>query len=451
MEEVPSAKAFFFQQFADLLTQSNVLDASVQRQLWQWLQAAGAVEQANREPAEYCLRCLISHQIEQACVQLAAKFGARHGFTRSDLLPFVLDDQLPISKRQVSTSYRSLACQILQTFNPDKAGLSTWVVRQVRHHPELRVFLRERGVYLATDWGILNDTQPDQLRRILAEFHALTPTEIEFAYHLLRGYHAVYRHDRLQRRQLGQLRGKETCVPPTLDQLTRIADFVQIQLALTFSPEEMLSKLQSLAAQLRQYRLHRLGAPLPTIPIEHTNAPPIIEKPAPEFDPDCSEEQEFLTFYRDQVISCLDQALEQAINDRVAYLQRKNAPMVQPFLTALELFHCRGQSMGEIAPQVGLQAQYQVTRLMKLQELRASVRAKLLQCLLNCILDQAKQYTDPSHLQTLNQTLAAVLDEQISTLLQQAETEAAVAKRRPLKSLFARRLCHYLDIRKNTL
>lgn len=433
VKEVPIAKAFFFQQFADLSTQPNVSDAPIRRQLWQWLQAEDTAVRLNREPAEYCLRCLISHQIEQACIQLEAKFGARHGFTRFDLLPFVLDDELPISKRQISTSYRSLASQILQTFNPDRAGLSTWVMRQVRHHPELKAFLREHGVYLATDWGILNDTQPDYLRRILAEFHALTLTEIEFAYHLLRGYHSVYRQDRLQKRQQGLLKGKETCAPPTLDQLTRIGHYLQTQVGLTFSHNGILSKLQTLALQVRQYRLHRLGGPLPATSTDQLQAQSnVIEVQAPRADSDLDDEQQFLKFYRIQIVKCLDQSLEQVTHERIAYLKRKNAPMVQPFLTALELFHCRGQSMGEIAPQVGLQAQFQVTRLMKLKEFRANVRARLMQLLLDCVLDQAKRYTDPIHLQTLNHTLEAVLEEEVSTLLQQAETEAAVAKQRPL-------------------
>ena len=448
VEEVPIAKAFFCQQFADLFTQSKASDALIQKRLWQWTQAEGAATKTNQQAAEYCLRCLISHQIEQVCIQLEAKFGARHGFTRFDLLPFVLDDQLPARKRRVSTSYRSLACQILQTFNPDRAGLGTWVMRQVRHHPELRAFLRERGVYLATDWGILNDARPEHLRRILAEFYWLTPTEIEFAYHLLHGYHTVYRHDRLQKRQLGLLKGKETCAPPTLDQLTRIAQYLQTQLSLTFSAEALLSKLQILAAQLRQYHLHRLGGSLPTTSTDQPNAPSVVAEPqAPESDLDRNDEQEFLEFYREEVVRCLDRSLEQVTNDRVTYLRRKKTSLVQPFLIALQLFHCRGQSMGEIAPQIGLQAQFQVTRLMKLKEFRANVRSNLLQLLFDSILDQAKRYTDPNYLQTLNDILEAALDEQVSTLMQQAEAEAAVAKQRPLKSLFARRLCHYLDTR----
>lgn len=448
VEEVAIAKAFFQERFAV----EAISHTRIQRELLQLLRTGSA----NQQEAELCLRCFISQQIEQVCVQLESKFGTWHGFTRYDLFPFVLDDDLSVSQRSSSecvfTQYQSLACQILQTFNPDRAGLSTWVMRQVRHHPELRAFLHEHGVYLSTDWGILNDTQPEQLRRILAEFYTLTPVEIESAYQLLRGYHAIYRHDRLQKRQQGLLRGRETCTPPTSDQLTRIAHYLQAQLALTVSPEGILSKLQALAAQLRQYRLHCRGGPLPTTSLdEERNRQEGFEPPAPEFDLELDDEQEFLTFYRNQLVNCLDQALEQATNDRVTYLQRKKVPMVQPFLTALQLFHCQGQSMGEIAPQIGLKAQYQVTRLMSLGTFRANVQSKLLPLLFDRVLPQAQRYTDPDQLQSLTPILKAVLEEQVSILIQQAETEAAVARQSPLTSLFARRLCHYLDTRNDTL
>jgi predicted RNase H-like nuclease len=115
---------------------------------------------------------------------------------------------------------------------------------------------------------------------------------------------------------------------------------------------------------------------------------------------------------------------------------------------ALHLFHCQGQSMGEIAPQIGLQAQFQVTRLMKLKEFRTSVRSKLLQMLLESVIDKAKTYADPSHLQHLNQQIEADLNEDISIIMQQSEAEAAVAKHCPLRSLFAQRLCDYLNTRR---
>lgn len=446
VEEVAIAKDFFQQRFG---TDQPISDASIQRELLQlW---HGEANSADRQRAEWCLRCFISQQIEQVCVQLEVKFGARHGFTRYDLLPFVLDDNLrtqPSSKssnRQISTQYRSLTTEILETFDLDRAGLSTWTTRQVRHHRELRAFLHEHGVLLATDWGILNDTSPNLLRSILAEFYNLTSTEITPAYYLLQSYHEVYRYDRLQQRQLGRLNNREVCAAPSPKQLRRVAEALPADIVPMRSPEYILSQLQTIASQLRQYRLHRLSKTLPTESLDQPKAAATAATmPTPEAEIDL-EEEKFLTFYREQVLKCLDEAIAQATCDRLTYLQRKKAKAAQQFLTALELFHCQGQSMTEISAQVGLKAQFQVTRLLKLKEFRANVRSRLLQLLFHSVLDKAKAFTDPAKLQTLNQRIEVVLDEHITTLIQQAETEAAVAKQHPPTSLFARRLCHHLD------
>jgi hypothetical protein len=445
VEEVASAKAFFQDRFAAV---QPIADTLIQRELQLLRESANSDD---RQQAEWCLRCFISQQIEQVCVQLELKFGSQRGFNRHDLFPFVLDDSAGAAQRcpkgQVATQYRSLSSEILQTFDVNRAGLSTWVTRQVRHHRELRRFLQEHGVYLATDWGILNDTSPELLQTVLAEFYVLTEAEITPAYHLLQAYHQVYRHDRLQQRQLGRLQGRAVCTAPSPEQLTRIAGYLQEQglSSSSLSPEHILAQLQTIASQLRQYQLHRFGKTLPTESLDQPGAETIADEiPAAEPEPE-QEEENFLTFYRKQMLTCLDQSLAQVTHDRFIYLQRKKTAAAKQFLTALELFHCRGQSMNEIAPQVGLQKQFQVTRLLKLKEFRANVRSRLLQLLLRSVQDQAKAYTDPTRLQKLNQQIETILEEHVTVLIQEAVSEAAVAKRRPLCSLFARRLCHHLD------
>jgi predicted RNase H-like nuclease len=444
VEEVASARAFFQDRFAAV---QSISDALIQRELQLLRESTNS---ADRQQAEWCLRCFISQQIEQVCVQLELKFGSQHGFSRHDLFPFVLDDSGGAAERfpkeQVATQYRSLSSEILQTFDANRAGLSTWVTRQVRHHRELRRFLQEHGVYLATDWGILNDSSPELLRTVLTEFYVLTVAEVTPAYHLLQAFHQVYRHDRLQQRQLGRLQGRAVCTAPSLEQLTRIACYLQEQgMSSSLSHENILAQLQTIASQLRQYRLHRFGKPLPTQSLNQLETETIPAE-IPDADSELDQEEEnFLTFYREQMLTCLDQSLAKVTHDRFIYLQRKKAAAAEQFLTALELFHCQGQSMNEIAPQVKLQKQFQVTRLLKLKEFRANVRSRLLQLLLSSVRDQAKTYTDPTRLQKLNQQIETILEEHITVLIQQAESEAAVAKRFPLDSLFARRLCHHLD------
>jgi hypothetical protein len=448
VEEMASAKAFFQDRFAAV---QPIADTLIQRELQLLRESANSDD---RQQAEWCLRCFISQQIEQVCVQLELKFGSQHGFNRHDLFPFVLDDPGGAERRcpkgQVATQYRSLSSEILQTFDANRAGLSTWVTRQVRHHRELRRFLQEHGVYLATDWGILNDTSPELLQTVLAEFYVLTEAEITPAYHLLQAYHQVYRHDRLQQRQLGRLQGRAVCTAPSPQQLTRIAGYLQEQglSSSSLSPEHILAQLQTIASQLRQYRLHRFGKTLPTESLDQPGAETIADEiPAAEPEPE-QEEENFLKFYREQMLTCLDQALAQVTHDRCIYVKRKKTSAeAEHFLIALKLFHCQGQSMGKIAPQVGLQEQYEVTRLLELRQFRANVRSHLLQLLLSSVQDQARAYTDldPTRLQRLNQQIEAILEEHITVLIQEAASEAAVAKRRPLDSLFARRLCHHLD------
>jgi hypothetical protein len=247
IEEVDSAKAFFQQQFPEMVSKTDVTDAAIQRQLLDLLSDASNASSGDGTShlmAERCLRCFISSQIEQVCIQLEAKFGSEHGFTRYDLFPFVLDD-VGEARSQSSAgrgnprSYQSFAAEILRTFDPKRSSLPTWTSRLVKHHREINTFLLDRGVYMVSDWAILNNITPSQLRRIFAEFHNLTPSEIQHASILLESYHAVYRRDRLKQRGTG-IKGQ--CLPPTIDQLQQIAQLLNQKANRTFSPEAIMTK-----------------------------------------------------------------------------------------------------------------------------------------------------------------------------------------------------------------
>lgn len=465
-EEIPEAKAFFLAHFPQFASGHDVPELFIQRQLWHWVRGEECDGDTCRQTlAELCLRCYISKQIEQACIHLAAKFGIHHGFTRYDLFPFVLTDvAVGESRRGRSTeeeamnsfppstpgtsTYKSLATEILQSFNPERGSLSTWTVRLVKHHRELKAFLLEHGVYLVSDWAILNDTTPEQLARILAEFHQRTVGEIQWASILLESYHAIYRCARLTS---DRTRNQGQCRLPTTEQLQEIAQKVYLKTHQMLSAQEVMHRLQELAELLRQYRLSVRRGLLPTESLDDPNFP---KKTHLQFyndwiDTDESDKLqiEFLYIYRQQFIQCLDQALKQVISDRITYLQRKKANKYQQFITALQLFHCQGTAMGEIAPRIGLQAQYQVSRLLKLKQLRADVGQKMLQALLDSILEQAKTFVDPERSLTLNQKqVEAALDEEIARIIQEAEVESEVNSNRnsPLKSLFSRRLCRSL-------
>ncbi len=422
----------YLHEHPDWIEQAEVSDAAIQRELWQQFRSGD-------DRAELCLRCFISYQVDQVCRNLSLKFGNRNGFTYSDVLPFVLDDD----GRAQKSEYRSLWKTVLQSFNPTKAALSTWVSLQVRQHSELRRFLLEHGVYLVSDWAILNDTNPKQLRQTLGEAYQVSETEIEYTAELLYSFHAIYREDRLKARLSG---AKQLCQPPSVEQLERMSIDLADRTQKTVNPETILKQLNAIAHKLRRARIMARGGAIDTLSIDQPEMRPVVEQiqSAPEDD----EASEFLKFYQDQFSTCIDAAIAQVIPTVLENFQRKRKPVEHSFLTALHLFHCQGKSMSEIAPQVGLKKQYEVTRLLKLTDLRADIRQRSLLNLRDRVMDKVKFYADVDRLQQLEQHVDSILGEQLSSVIEEAEAEAqSPIRNQPLRGLFARRLCHYLASR----
>ena len=431
-EDVQSAKDFFFEQFPQWEESPELSDIQIQRHLLE------LVRVDKSEMAQWCLRCFISHQIHRVCQQLAEQFGRERGFTERDLLPLVLDDIPPSFKS--NSSYRSLAARILHTFQPERAGLSTWTARLVKRHPELTRFLLDRGVYLISDWAILNDTKLTQLRRIFADFYNLSKIEVQNDCNLLDCYHKVYRLQRIEQRQSG------LCLPPTRVQLEEICHHLARIFGQRKSPEDAIEQLQNIARGLRQYRIYVRARNTPTESLDRSDINwQVRGMPAQEVDEGANRERDgFLSAYRTDFESCLDRAVEQVVQARLARKPRKNAPTPEQFVTALHMFHCEGKSMSEIANSVGLDAQYKVSRMLKLKNFRADVRQQMLVTLLKQVLDRASIYTDADRLSAAQSQVEGVLSEQIDTQIEQAAKEASLPHARPTKSLFARRLCHYL-------
>ena len=67
-------------------------------------------------------------------------------------------------------------------------------------------------------------------------------------------------------------------------------------------------------------------------------------------------------------------------------------------------------------------------------------------------MDQAKLYADRDRLHQLETQVDLVLNEQIESVIAEAEAEAkSPIRNQPLKSLLARRICLYLDSRDSNL
>jgi hypothetical protein len=430
-EVVPTAQDFLQQHFPE---PDEFTDSTIQRQLLELYQAAQPTSpHSNQSLAALCLRCFISGQIQQSCIRIEAQFGSRHGFNRRDLLMLVLDE-MPLQRHlrgqrvATQTLENTLFHRILQTFDPSRGSLSTWTARMVQSHPELDRFLLNRGVYQVSDWAILNSYQPKRLQRILSDIDHLPDVEIEQTRTLLESYHEVYRGDRQLQ---GEASSSKRCHSPTEEQLQRIADLLQRKAGLRLSSKTILVRLLKLADRLRQHSIWVRGGPPPSASIDLPEVQAQVDQ-VQIHQPEPDEQLEFLQQYQQQLGQCLEQSLDQVLQAWSTKLRQKTTA----FLTALRLFYCRGMAMGEIAPLIGLEAQYQVTRLLKLKAFRADVRHHLLEQLRHSVLHLAKEYAHPDRLQRLDQEIDLLLDAEIEKVVEGC----------PIQSVFAKRLCQQIEI-----
>ena len=331
-------------------------DRALQRRLLQQMQSDDPAARL----ALGCLRCFISHQIQQVCLGLGQQFGERAGLKPSDLYPYLLDDPDPMAD---FAPYQPLSVRILQQFDPSQSSLSTWTKRLVLQDKGLnRVLLEDYGLYLVTDWGLLLRVMPERLRRLLAD--RLMPKELDQYCQILESYHSIYRRDRLTQRM-----GGARCAEPTPEQLWQMLE--GLPPLSDIDPASLLKKLRQLAQHLRQLKAKPLSLELDAIRRQ-------AERACATFDSAAQGQESFLSAYRQVAQDCLQRATDQVIAARAAYLRGKKQPKHEIYLKAMRLFHVQGQSMTEIAPQVGLTRQYQVSRLLELPELQADLHQRWL-------------------------------------------------------------------------
>jgi hypothetical protein len=440
------AQNYLQKQFPGL---TGVSDNLIQRQLWQQMRQSQGMETEDANLAEVCLRCYISQQIYQVCWDLTVKFGGNHGFSCQDLLSFVLDDDLLLETPSQSClvqsgSYESLATMVLKTFNPVKGSLGAWVKRYVKQQPELKRFLLQHGVFLVSDWALLNDTNPKELERILTEMYSLTRGEITQACELLSSYHRVYREDRIKQRVAGVTL---PCQLPTNRQLEQIAEDAGSIIGSMLTPDVVLRNLQQIASHLRRYRIAAQNGSVMTVSWEEAQIQQVLEQfeNNPQLD---AEQVEFIQLYQTQFSASLTAAISQVIEDWIQKLLRKQQSKAQLFIRALHLFHCQGQSMSQIAPQIGLTKQYEVSRLLNLNQLHNDIRQRLLLIMRSHVSELAVRFTDSDDLESLDREIETILNEQISEVIQELESEIKKPIRnQPLSSLLAINICRYLKRR----
>lgn len=371
--------------------------------------------------AELCLRCFISHCSLEECGSIARQFGECYQFSESDILSYALDDDgLP------SKDYLSLAQKILTSYDPTIATLNTWATRLVRQHPELNQFLQQQGLYLKSDWAILNSTTSKRLERVLRERFYWSNAAIETAMLHLESYHAIYLNDRIATGSQGR------CPEPTPQQLERMAEYLQPRMGKLIAPHSVLNQLIAIADCLRQYRLNRYRT-------ESIEDQPIRAKSS---DSEDDPSETFLQLYRTQFIQCLDASLEAVIQ---AYTNKLNDQKAVQFRIALRLLYCQRITMTQIAEQLDLKRQDNVARLLKLKTLRADVGLHMLKGLKQDITETAQIFVDPERLTRLAETIDAALRDQVDALLKKDTQQSKTPKAYQRDNLFAERLCVLLN------
>ncbi|NEQ29576.1 MAG: hypothetical protein F6K04_01035 [Leptolyngbya sp. SIO4C5] len=377
--------------------------------------------------ARLSLRCFITYQIHQTCIQIANQFGEYHGFTVGDLLPLVLDDD-----GKLEPNYRPLTLEILETYDQSKAQLSTWSRRLTKRHPELVRFLIEKDLYFISPWAILNDTSLSYLQRVLREYHLSPEEDVVASAQLLAKYHQVYRASRVN----PKIRKSDPCSKPTVEQLQQI----DAQTA----PKKVLARLEHISEQLRQYRIHARGGNPKRYYWDEQKWDTIPDPQAGKLTDAENEQTRFLERYREELPRCLSDSLINVIQNKITRLQQRTPSKDKSYVKGLALFHCEGLAMNAIAEALNLSSQVQVTRLLQLKSLRTEVKTHLLPRLQIRIRDQALDFLSPEQLDQRAAALEQALAEEVDQIMLEAQSEAKIPHGRTTKSLFAYQLCQLI-------
>jgi hypothetical protein len=416
-----------------------------------------AVENMTRAYAGLCLRCYVSEPILKACKKIDHLFGGEKSFTYHDFLAFALNDdgqsmvildngsqtQFVLNRNGGATksTYPLFTVKVLQTFKSDSAtrmSLDNWTYLQTKQNPEIKEFLSEHGFKNLSDWALLNRTRPKQLERLS-----------ERDRYLIEVFHAVYRRDRLQQRQIGQT-GSKRCPDPSNAQLAEMLVMLKQRGITMNTPIELTKALKHAALQLRQYDLWSYREPLEIQDPEtgnHTLRTDLTHESISEND---IEEREFVEFLHDQLKVILVETIESELRSCISRLEKskKYAPFAAKFIPGLQLYYGEGMSIKDIFPLLGMTSWDQTRRILNPGELLLKVREQTVQKLLDNILKKVQEkglttINPPiDYLENLAEQIEVFVDEEV---FQSAAEEIRSGRNRAMNSVYAQQLCLSLN------
>jgi hypothetical protein len=414
----------------------------------------GEKDLINRGLAGLCLRCYVSYPILKACQKIDSLFSGEKSFSYQDLLSCVLDDdgnklvildsdrktQLVIDEHGVpqTKTYKLFTVEVLRKFKHDSQSsmsLDNWTYLQTKQNPELRKFLSEFGFQYHSDWSLLNRVRSKQLQILTQRSRQLITV-----------FHAVYRRDRRERRQIEV--GK--CPDPTISQLQEMLTRLQEHDIIIKTTDELKQELKQVGNQLRQYDVWSYREPL-EIPDQDTGIhKPRKDLPTVSYDESHLEEQEIIEFLHQQFKLILSDAIAQEISKTIAKLKtsRSYAPLAHKYLPGLQLYYCECRTLKDIVELLSMTSWDQTRRILNPGELLSKVRTLTVQKLLDTVLEKAhtKGLTsippEPEYLKTLAEQIENFVDVEVFI---EAGEEIRASKNRSLDSLYAQKLRNYLQ------
>lgn len=447
---LPVAQDFFHSQFSDASTVQNSTQTTL---LSQFQDQQSSLSPTQRAKAGLCLRCTVSYPILKACQKIDSLYSGDKQFTYRDLLPFVLNDdgrsllvldtdgktqvKIDTCGNQKPTAFKTFTVEVLRTFKSELStsmSLDNWAFLQTKQCPELKNFLSEFGFQHLSDWALLNRARSKQIDQ-LAERDRL----------LVEVFHAVYRRDRRQHGDVGK------CLDPSTTQLLEMHHQLEKQGVIIPTPTDILKALKQVAQQLRQHDIWSCRTPLEVQNAESGNYELRHDLPTSSSDELDGEEQEFVQFLHDQLKHVLTTAIAQGIQTQIAQLQKSKrySPFAASFIRGLQLYYCKGLSLRDIGPQLGMSSWDQTRRILNPGELLSHVRRLTVQQLLELILEQAQSRgfasmpPEPNYLKTLMEGIEAFVDAEI---FEDAVSELKAGKNRLMDSAYAQQLKNYIEL-----
>jgi len=187
-----------------------------------------------------CLRCRISHPIEQKLRDLHRRFADSYGLDLIELASYGLDDDgRTLSHQSLSAlpaaRITPFTAQVICSYDASRgAGLPHWARTKLQAHNGLKAYLLEHGLLLISNWALLADSAPRRVRHAWEAFGAGSLT-VEAALALHAAYRSHYREAKAAyRRRTGKASGWEpddaflSSINPAADPKSTCSQLVQI-------------------------------------------------------------------------------------------------------------------------------------------------------------------------------------------------------------------------------